>query len=66
MRINSRRKSRFLGRGYRAMGMVLYFVVYGIYCTDQGVDLVAEWGELRLEPNQPPVEFETMGDSIPI
>jgi hypothetical protein len=66
MRINSRRKSRFLGRGYRAMGMVLDFVVDGIYCTDQGVDLVDEWGGMRLESNQPPVEFEPMGDSIPI
>jgi hypothetical protein len=39
------------------MGMMLDFMVNGIYCTDQSVDRVGEWGELRLEPNQPPVNF---------
>jgi hypothetical protein len=66
MRRNSRRKSRFLGRGYRAMEFDVLFVVNGIYCTYQSVDLVGERGGMRLEPNQLPVEFDTKGDSIPL
>jgi hypothetical protein len=66
MRRNSRRKSRFLGRGYRAMGSMVIFVVECIYSSKWRVDLVRERGGMRLEPNQLPVEFDAKGDSIPL